>query len=211
MPLSLVTRLEEFDVSAVEKAGAQHLVQYRGKLMPLVYASEQKASAQQGVLPMLVFADGDRVMGLVVDRIVDIVEDRLELQIESQRPGYLGSAIIRGRATEVLDIGHYLPMAFPDWLGERGQLRKLKLLYAEDSPFFRNMTLPVLMSAGFEVTAVEDGAEALKLIKAGGAFDLVVTDIEMPNMDGFALTRAIRNNPQSSGWPVVALSAFTGP
>ena len=69
----------------------------------------------QGVQPLLVFSDQGRTMALVVDEIVDIVEERLDIELASQRPGVLGSAVIKGQATEVIDIGHFLPLAFEDW------------------------------------------------------------------------------------------------
>ena len=64
---------------------------------------------------MLVFSDGGRSMGLVVDEIVDIVEERLDIEVVSEQPGVLGSALVRGKATEIIDIGHFLPLAFDDW------------------------------------------------------------------------------------------------
>ncbi len=213
VPLSLVTRLEEFDCSVIEKAGERHLVQYRDKLMPLVYVDEKGKEQKEGTLPMLVFAEGERVMGLVVDKIIDIVEDRLELQVESSMDGFLGSAIIKGKATEVLDVGYYLPKAFEDWFERKEQVRPRarKLLYAEDSPFFRNMIVPILIGAGYDVTAVEDGIEAYELVQNGENFDIVVTDIEMPNMDGFTLTKCLSEHERAAKWPVIALSAFVGP
>lgn len=213
VPLSLVTRLEEFDAADVETAGERRVVQYRGKLMPLVYVDPQSMLSAEGRLALLVFAEGERVMGLVVDKILDIVEEPLKLDGQASRPGFLGNAIIAGRATEVLDVGYFLPMAFADWFArkEQGHLPTRRLLYAEDSPFFRNMIIPVLMGAGYDVVAVEDGSEALALIEAGERFDLVVTDIEMPNMDGFTLAQSLKGLPMGQHLSVVALSAFTGP
>ena len=63
-------------------------------------------------------------MALVVDEIVDIVEERLDIELASQRPGVLGSAVIKGQATEVIDIAHFLPLAFEDWLHWSGQPRR---------------------------------------------------------------------------------------
>ena len=115
---------------------------------------------------MLVFSEADRSMGLVVDEIVDIVEDRLNIEVASEQPGVLGSAVIKGQATEVIDIGHYLPMAFEDWLSPqvdpRRRRRRRKLLFVDDSPFFRNMLTPVLRAAGYEVMACTDGEAALR-------------------------------------------------
>lgn len=213
VPLSLVTRLEEFEVTAIEKSGERDMVQYRGKLMPLVYVNEQTVHSKETALPVLVFAEGDRVMGLVVDRIIDIVEDRLDIQVEAQIQGFLGSAIVRGKATEILDVGYFLPQAFSDWFARKEQAHsgKRKILYAEDSAFFRNMIVPVLSGAGYEVTMVEDGIEAYDLVRAGNVYDVVVTDIEMPNMDGFTLARCLKEETLSAHWPIIALSAFTGP
>ncbi len=212
VPLSLVTRLEEFDYSSVERAGDRHMVQYRDRLMPLVYVNEESKRQTKGAMPMMVFAEGERVMGLVVDKIVDIVESKLELQVDSDKEGFLGSAIICEKATEILDVGYFLPKAYSDWFERKEQVRPRarRLLYAEDSPFFRNMIVPVLIGAGYDVTAVEDGIEALDLVQEGAKFDIVVTDIEMPNMDGFTLTRCLSENKNSANWPVIALSAFVG-
>ena len=76
----------------------------------------------EGTQPLLVFSDAGRSMGLVVDEIVDIVEDRLDIQVGSDTLGVLGSAVIKGQATEIIDIGHFLPLAFEDWF-RRKELR----------------------------------------------------------------------------------------
>ena len=82
-----------------------------------------------------------------VDHIVDVIEDRLNIEVGSVNPGTLGSAIIGGKATEILDVAHYLPLAYADWFirkekGIKGS--KSRLLFVDDSAFFRNMLLPVL-------------------------------------------------------------------
>ncbi len=213
VPLSLVTRLEEFELTSIEHAGERHMVQYRGRLMPLIYVNEDTKNRNEGRLPMLVFSEGERSMGLVVDRIVDIVEDHLELHVEPSEPGFLGSAIIAGKATEILDVGHFLPLAFSDWFEqkERGPSNQRRILYAEDSAFFRNMIVPVLKGAGFSVSVCEDGIEAFERVKNVEMFDLVFTDIEMPNMDGFTLAKLLQGDKNAREWPVIALSAFAGP
>ena len=115
VPLSLVTRLEEIDARKIELSNGRHLVQYRGQLMPLVRVSDDVRIRTEGAQPLLVFSDAGRSMGLVVDEIVDIVEDRLDIQVGSDTPGILGSAVIKGQATEIIDVGHFLPLAFEDW------------------------------------------------------------------------------------------------
>src|SRR5947208_5893669 len=119
VPLSLVTRLEEIDCKKIELSNGRHLVQYRGQLMPLVRVSDEVRVRSEGAQPLLVFSDGGRSMGLVVDEIVDIVEDRLDIQVGSDTPGMLGSAVIKGQATEIIDIAHFLPLAFEGWFRRR--------------------------------------------------------------------------------------------
>jgi two-component system chemotaxis sensor kinase CheA len=214
VPLSLVTRLEEIDSRAIEMSNGRHMVQYRGQLMPLVRVNEQGGIKREGTQPLLVFSNAGRSMGLLVDEIVDIVEDRLEIEVGSERPGILGSAVVQGRATEVVDVGHFLPLAYADWFRRRemdAEQKRRTLLLVDDSPFFRNMLTPVLKAAGYTVTAVPGAREALALLKSGRRFDVIVTDVDMPGMDGFALAEAVRKEPQLYEVPIIALSSDGSP
>ena len=210
VPLSLVTRLEEFRQDRIERMAELDLVQYRGALMPLVYVSDTQKDHEKDSRPMLVFSDAGRAMGLVVDEIVDIVEDVMNIEINSRRPGLLGSAIIQGKATEIIDIGYYLPQAFDDWFkitGTIGEKHHQHLLLVEDSAFFRNMITPVLKAAGYHVTTASDAHEALRALEAGTPFNAVLTDIEMPEMDGFEFCKTLRADSRFEKLPVIALSA----
>jgi two-component system chemotaxis sensor kinase CheA len=210
VPLALITRLEEIDARKIELSNGRHMVQYRDQLMPLVSMNETVSVKGEGAQPLLVFSDGSRSMALVVDEIVDIVEDRLDIQVASDNAGVLGSAIIKGQATEIIDIGHFLPLAFADWFRRkehpaRGKPRSVLLI--DDSPFFRNMLSPVLQAAGYEVTAAGSAQEALAMLKDGRAFDVAITDIEMPDMDGFEFAEAVRGDPRTADLPIIALSS----
>jgi len=162
-----------------------------------------------------VFSDAGRSMGLVVDEIVDIVEERLDIQVSSSETmGVLGSAVVKGQATEIIDIGHFLPLAFEDWFRRKEMKQEAltrTLLFVDDSPFFRNMLVPVLKAAGYDVTATPGGEEALAVIKKGQKFDVIVSDIEMPGMNGFELAEAIRADARSANTPIIALSSLTSP
>ncbi len=211
VPLSLVTRLEEIDASKIEMSSGRHMVQYRGHLMPLVTVTPNAAVRTEGTQPLLVFSDEDRAMGLVVDQIVDIVEDTLHVEVGGDMPGVLGSAVIKGQATELLDVGHYLPLAFEDWLTRKDKKVSATrtLLFVDNSAFFRNMLTPVLRAAGYNVMAVPRAEDALECLRDGRAVDVVVTDIEMPGMNGYELAEAVRNDPKTAGVPIIALSSMT--
>ena len=212
VPLSLVTRLEELDAAKIELSSGRHMVQYRGHLMPLVPIHPDATVRREGTQPLLVFSDDGHAMGLMVDQIVDIVEDALHIEVTSDKPGVLGSAVVKGHATEIVDVSHYLPLAFEDWLRRKdaqAAARTPTLLFVDDSAFFRNMLTPVLKAAGYEVMAVAHAEEALARLREGSLIDVVVTDVEMPGMDGYALAAAVRKDPRTAGVPIIALSSIT--
>lgn len=219
VPLSLVSRLEEFDVKKIETSGQQKVIQYRGRLMPLIPFSDRMNIKSEGLQSVLVFSDRERSMGLMVDEIIDIVEEKIDVQISSDGNfGLLGSAIINGQATDVIDVGHFLSIAHNDWFGSAGEMKfehkggQKRVLLVDDSPFFRNMLSPMLGVAGYKVTCVKDAEEALRLCQAGDKFDIIVSDIEMPGMNGFDFAKKIR--AEDSHWkavPLVALSSHATP
>ena len=112
VPLALVARLEEIDLSTVEYSNAQRVVQYRGQLMPLIPYNEDYEWKSEGMQSILVFTDKDRSMGLVVEEIIDIVEDEVKVELRSSSDGLVGSAVINGKATDIIDAGYYLTIGF---------------------------------------------------------------------------------------------------
>lgn len=118
IPLSLVARLEEFPRVSIEKVGRGDVVQYRGQILPLIYVrsvlperrkqlrnprSEEEHKARDKV-QAVVYSGQRGNVGLVVDRILDIVEDSFEVQAAGTRKGIRGTTVVRGRVTELLDI-----------------------------------------------------------------------------------------------------------
>jgi two-component system chemotaxis sensor kinase CheA len=213
VPLGLVARLESVPRERIESSCGMPVTQYRGRLMPLVPMAPpaDPASANQQVL---VFTDRGRCMGLMVDEIVDVVEDVLKIELGAARPGLLGSAVIAGMATDVVDTGYWLMQAWNDWfqgVSEASSQAVAQVLVVEDSDFFRQLLVPALSAAGYGVTAASSAAEALALRDAGRMFDAVVSDIEMPDMDGFQFARRVRAEGPWSDLPLVALSGRSEP
>ncbi len=213
VPLGLVTRLEEIAADKIELSNGRYMVQYREQLMPLVQM-EGVTVRTQGAQPILVFADDRRAMGLVVDEIIDIVEERLNIEVAGSRDGVLGSAVIKGQATEVIDVGHFLPMAFADWFTRKEMSPSASaqsVLLVDDSAFFRNMLAPVLKAAGYKVRVANGAEEGLAALRSGQSFDVVLTDIEMPDMNGFEFAEVIRSDTHLSQMPIIGLSSLVSP
>jgi two-component system chemotaxis sensor kinase CheA len=212
VPLGLVARLEDIPRAKIEMSCGMPVTQYRGKLMPLI-AIDGGIERDKPTQPLLVFAEGDRIMGLMVDEIIDVVEDRLDIELAGARAGLLGTAVIGGQATDVLDTGYWLMQAWQDWF--RGVPRQgaaagqKHVLLVDDSEFFRQLMMPTLGAAGFRVTAVGSATEALRLRDAGTMFDAIVSDIEMPEMDGLQFARAVRAGGPWAGLPMLAMTAHS--
>src|SRR4051794_19077105 len=219
VPLGLVTRLEEVAAGSVERAGERTVVQYRGQLMPIVDIDGVPARLDDGRRPVLVFTDGGRHMGLLVDEIIDIVEADVALELKSDRASCLGSAVISGHSTELLDVAHFVNRVFGGWFAE--EVRQAfaagtetpvrRLLLVDDSAFFRNLLRPILEADGYEVTLAPSPDHPLRLRDRGERFDIIVSDIEMPGMNGFEFAAACRADGPWRSTPMVALTSHNTP
>jgi two-component system chemotaxis sensor kinase CheA len=121
LPLSEIARLEEFASDIVEHTGRYDVVQYRDRIMPLVRLSEVldgvTSDATDGdMLQVIVYAHDDQYVGLVVDRILDIVESTVKVQRRRRAGTVLGSAVIQDKVTDILDIRHLIHHVEDDFL-----------------------------------------------------------------------------------------------
>ena len=193
VPLSLVTRLEELDVATLEPTRRGRVVQYRGQLMPVIHPAGEYAFRSEGRQPILVFTYDGRTIGLAVDAIVDIIHEPLKVQLADATPGVMGTAVLRGKATEVIELGYHLEMATDSWsFGAAAAQRSVLLV--EANPFFRNMMTPLLQAAGYRVTGVDNAKAASAQMEAGGQFDVVLADIDDAAMRA-ELAETLRNSP----------------
>ena len=212
VPLSLIARLEEFERGKIEHTGDSYVIQYRGKLMPLIAFEGYNPDFSHGMQQVLVFADELHTMGLMVEEILDITETHVEKELEGGRADLVGSAIVSGRATELIDPSFYLRQAFPGWFSSTEReatqrTRGKRILAVDDSSFFRNLLAPMLGVAGYDVTSVSSATEGLKLCEDGEAFDAIISDIEMPGMTGHQFAKTLKHDPRWASTPMLALSS----
>ena len=109
--LEHITRLEHIEASQIERMEGRAALQYRGKLMPILTVSGSEYSGagikSEGIQPLLVFTGEGYAMALAVDEIVDVVEDRLQIELSPDRSGVRGTAVVAGKACEILDVDYY--------------------------------------------------------------------------------------------------------
>jgi two-component system chemotaxis sensor kinase CheA len=121
MPLSEVARLEEFKRSDLERSGDQDVVQYRGEIMPLIYLKKvlnvrtATEDSKKELMQAIVFTKNDRSVGLVVERIIDIVEEVVTVKRGANRKGVLGTIVVQNRVTDLLDVENVVLAADPSF------------------------------------------------------------------------------------------------
>jgi len=178
-------------------------------LSPLLGIDMQSGPKKEGAQQILVFSSRGRTMGLAIDEIIDIVADKLDIKLVDDRPGVLGYAVIGGVTTEIIDLGCLLPSGFEDrsYRPARAPTKSSgAILLIDDSTFFRELLTPVIEAAGYRVLAVHSATEALAALRSGTRFDLVVSDTELPDMDGFALAQAMRQLPSAEATPIIGVA-----
>ncbi len=219
-PLNIVERIERIQTSTIEQIGDQKVVQYRGGALPLYELSQIadfKPLPEKEQQEVIVFKIKDRELGLMVTPPVDALEVTLDVDESTlKQPSISGSMIINEHTTLLVDIFEMVKLLNPDWFKEEAKVAagmaesgEKILLFAEDSAFFRNQVKTFMEDDGFKVIEAEDGLIAWELLKERvDEIDLVVTDLEMPNMDGFELTKRIKSDTKYSHLEVIALTSL---
>lgn len=215
VPAFLVTRIVEFARSDLEKSGDQSVVQYQGRLMEMHKLGDEIPEGD--IIKTLIFSDEgtQKIFGVMIDAVEDIISTNVEIEETGRRPGYLGSAIINGRTTDILDINHFT--GEDDWLPADVSVSNMRsherrrVLLVDDSAFFRHMLQPLLNLAGYTVTVAPGPISALALCDRGMDFDMIVSDIEMEEMDGLTFAEKVKGETRWKDIPMVALSSHATP
>jgi len=219
-PLSIVERIERIKTSDIEQIGGRKVVQYRGGSLPLYELSQVvnvKQLQDRDQQEVIVFKVKERELGLMVTPPVDAQEVVLNIDSSTlKQPAISGSMIINNHTTLLVDVFELVKTLNPEWFEAEAKAAATMaedggkiILFAEDSAFFRNQVKQFMIEDGFKVIEAEDGLIAWELLKERvDEIDLVVTDLEMPNMDGFEFTKRIKSDPTYSHLSVIALTSL---
>jgi two-component system chemotaxis sensor kinase CheA len=212
VPLSLVARLEEFSQSAIEHAGGGQVVQYRNRILPLISlravlesdAPDREQSADP--VQVIVFNDGERSLGVVVDQILDVAEDAVTVRQKTSRKGLLGSAVVGKLVADFLDLNHVIRAAAEGWFQcADGSAKGRRILLAEASAFSRGLIRSGLDMAGYRVLEAANLDESIRFLEQQSV-DVVVAALDLPPDGSSALLAAMRRRPEWEAIPVLALA-----
>ncbi|MBX7231818.1 MAG: chemotaxis protein CheW [Bdellovibrionales bacterium] len=231
LALNDVYRLEEFPITRVEVTNKMRVIRYGQSLLPIIsinslmgYGNENleknEKVRRKETLSVVVVEKAGLLYGLEVDEIIDtistdiVVETNLALQ-----KGTFGNLSMPDQVIIVLNAFEIINLSFPETtvkpvfnsgysslVSAKG--KNLQILLVEDTVFFRRELSKILKSDGHEISIANDGMEALQILESNPTkFDLIVTDIEMPRMNGFELAKSVRGNKALSAIPMLAISS----
>ena len=209
--LPLIKRIERIACKDIERVGDHEFITIDGvptAILRLEHALKVSAAAASEWLYLLLPKHTSKPCGLVATELIDIEQTMVELNTTSHREdGVLGTAVVRGHITLFPDLYRLIELSDPN---EKPRQRdeRLRVLLAEDTSFFRQLVRGYLDSVGLEVEAYENGAMALDAFNSRD-FDLVVSDLEMPVMNGWELLKNIRKGGRNARVPAIALTSLS--
>jgi two-component system, chemotaxis family, sensor kinase CheA len=225
IPLALVTRLEEFPISSIERTGNQHIVRYLDKPLPLIdvektltlsncdtLADYLGSRPEETKIHCIVTSYRNKNFALVVEKILDIFSEEAKVEADAvDRSGIEGTIFINEKIVNVLDLISIVKLqkigAFRDGVegNEETNFQKSVLL-VDDSSFYRRVEAEALKELGIEVTTAVDGSDALNKLSENQSFDVIITDIEMPVLDGWGLVEQLKEVQALKEIPIIALT-----
>ncbi|MFI4876801.1 MAG: response regulator, partial [Blastopirellula sp. JB062] len=219
IPMGVVLRVERIRADQIDTVGGLEVLQYRGASLP-VLRLENNINARPAPedltnLFVAIFDINGQEIGLIAPQLKDIQNVNMQIDATTFREtGVSGSFVFNEQAIRLLDIFAIVERNRPEWfehhkVAAERRSRDPMILLAEDSNFFRRQVKSFLEEIGFQVIEAEDGQIAWETLQAGEfAFDLIVTDIEMPRMNGFELARKVRDSQEHHAIPIVALTSL---
>jgi len=221
IPLDSVTRIERIRPGQVETIGGRRTMQYHGGLLPLVTLADtarvEPIGGDEDLAVMLANIRGHDV-GLLGTLPVDVVESDARIDRTHRQKGVAGSTIIRKRTALIVDLYELVDACWPEWAAQQSADQppvpgagSCPVLLAEDSDFFRSQIRRFLEEDGYPVLAAPDGEAAWELLLSNvDKVCVVVTDVEMPRLDGLGLARRIRADRRTAHLPIIALTSLAG-
>lgn len=218
LPLDAVERTMPIGAAELSPLDGGFVLQLDGAAIRARFLSEllgQEAKAKSGALAMVIVKTPKGRMGLGVDAVLwdeELVVKPLPWNIAAL-PQFSGLvSFSEGSLGALLDARALFSAAARTVAAPQAErpVGNARVLVVEDSLTRRTLHLNLLSSAGYEVEGAVDGLDAWAKLHAG-SFDLMVSDIEMPQLDGFELTRRVRQDPARSGLPIVLVTGMQGP
>ncbi|HAC65244.1 MAG TPA: hybrid sensor histidine kinase/response regulator [Cyanothece sp. UBA12306] len=168
-------------------------------------------------IPCVVIEVGQQKLGLLVDNLLDLIEVVIKppSQLLERVPHILGATILgNGEVCMILNPSDLIESARKSSMArgisqvsEEEPSHQLVILLVEDSIAVRTQEKRILEKAGYEVVTAVDGLDGLQKLQSQ-TFDAIISDVEMPHLNGFSLTLKVRENPEYSELPIILVTSL---
>jgi len=221
MPLPLIRRIEQITMSDIDRVGEREYItvdETSTLVLRLDHVLKVSPIVEQEKMYLILPRHFKRHVGVLISNLIDIVEAAVELDVESYpEDGLLGTAIIRESMTLFIDVYRLVEIIEPEWFKDRRMSlfgkagppseSAKQILLLEDISFFRYLVKGYLEADGYTVIAAENGRVGLERLDET-EFDLIVSDLDMPNMNGWDFLKHVRQGTRQQDIPAVALTAL---
>ena len=214
--IPLIQRVDTITLDLIQYVGDKEYIEYRGQQIRVLRLSDylpiQKPTYDSDSFNIIIPKETRIPVAILIHKVLDTRTMKIDLSEGSiHEKGIHGSTLINGKITLLLDLYTILEMGEPDSLHfmriEKHKLKNARVLLVEDTPMFMAVIREYLESAELDVTTAINGRLALDIMKSK-QFDLILSDIEMPVMDGWEFIAAIRNSGKTANIPVIALTSL---
>jgi two-component system chemotaxis sensor kinase CheA len=211
----MVSRIEKIRAKDIERIGQKEVLKYRNSSLRLIRLHDFMPVSRPDADPEFLYVIVPKLvrhpLGIVVTQVLDTVQTSVLLdEANVTGPGILGSAVINNKLTIFLNIYSLFEAADPENYREKTNIPSLsdkRILLAEDTAFFRAIMTQYLKEFNCVFDVAQDGLEAWEALNRQ-KYDLLLTDIEMPGLNGFELTQKVRTSEKLKRLPVVALTSL---
>jgi len=222
IPIDAIVETTRIGLDEIESVETKEVITVRGQIIPLVrihslFSLPKKGIIEKRYFPAVIVQCAEKKLGLLIDEIIghqDIVIKPLGDPLGNTLNIAGGTVLGDGRVVLILDIPSIINYAGKSKNpgAVRASVKKLKvdstdkrILLAEDTPSTAMLERSVLEAAGFTVTHAKDGQEAIELASKE-TYDMIITDVLMPRMNGFELTEQLKKSPKLKNVPIVIVT-----
>jgi two-component system sensor histidine kinase and response regulator WspE len=221
-PLAHINRTLMLPKGEIEQTEGHQHFRHDGRQVGLVTAHQVLGVAApqvEGAIPVIVMGDPSRQYGVVVERLLgehELVVQALDARLGKVKDISAGALAEDGSPVLIVDVEDMLlsidklvasgPLLQAHRAGAGSQARRRKrVLVVDDSFTVRELERKLLLNSGYDVDVAVDGMDGWNAARTGG-YDLIVTDVDMPRMDGIELIILIKQHPQLRSTPVLIVS-----
>lgn len=217
IPLSVVSRMEEIKTSSIELSGQQRVIRYRGGILKIISLDQilgyHREKVESDITQLIVTKIQDQMYGLEVEQIIDVLSTRDFLdESVTGHEAITGNIVMQHEIIVVVNAEKVVELSQPQQATFAAGPRTKKILIVEDTASIRATIAQSLIEGGYDVEMAVDGVDGLRKIaehKAG--FDLIISDIEMPKMDGYAFASKVRGITPLKNVPLIAFTTKNSP